>query len=142
MEDLIESGVIDCVEGRDKINVEEEDVLVVELGIFYGVDEVSELSVAGFVCPESFLSGGKDVVPFCEEVDCSADVSCPELAKGIGHCNRSVVTQVGDVPFLVEEGGGTLHPVGGSVLGFPEELEESEGEGVKVFWCPLESFIG
>lgn len=111
MKDLIESGVIDCVEGRDKVNVEEEDVLVVELGIFYGVDEVSELSVAVLVCPESLLCGGKDMVPFCEEIDCSADVSCPEFAKGVGHCNRSVVTQVSNVSFLVEEGGDTLHPM-------------------------------
>ena len=90
MEDLIKSGVIDCVEGRDKVNVEEEDVLVVELGIFYGVDEVSELSVAVLVCPESLLCGGKDMVPFCEEIDCSADVSCPELSlMSIFRCRRS-----------------------------------------------------
>ena len=114
---------------------------MVEMCVFYGVDEVSELSVAILVCPESLLCGGKDMVSFCEEVDCSADVSCPEFAKGIGHSNRSVVTQVSNVSLLVEQSGDTLHPVGGCVFCFPEELKEGEGEGVEVFRGPCDSLI-
>ncbi len=78
---------------------------------------------------------------FCEEVDCSADVACPEFANDVGHGNRSIVAQVSNVSFFVEEGGDALHPVGWCVLCFPEELKESEGEGVEVIRGPFDSLI-
>jgi len=77
LKDVVEFGVVDCVEGRDEINVENKDVFVVEVGIFNGIDQVSELPMAVFVQPEALLCGGEDVVPFNEEVNSSTNVACP-----------------------------------------------------------------
>ena len=116
--------VVDGVEGRHKVNVEEVEVLVVELGVLNGVNKGAELSMAILVLSKAFLCGREDMVALCKEGGGVGDVTCPNLAQGVRHGDRTVVAKVSGVSLLVDKRSNALHPGWGSVACEPEVLEQ------------------
>lgn len=58
--------MLNHVEGVAKVYEEKIEVFLMEVRIFYSIDDISDLSVCIFPWPKTFLCGGEDVVIFCK----------------------------------------------------------------------------
>ena len=115
---------------------------MVELCIFNGIGDVSDLPGATFPLSESFLGIGESIVCFYIVCKSPGEESSPDLVKTVSHGDGSVVTKVGWIPFFVEEDCGATAPALWSVMVLKKCLAVQVEEMVCSGGRPFDGFIG